>query len=295
MNLRELEIFRAIIRGGSITEAARLLGISQPAVSTALRHAEDQLGMQLFFRERGRIHPTPEALSLFPEVEILFEKFGAIQRYADDLRNAHSGLISVATTPTLSYTYVVEAVQQFQRRRPNVRLMLDVTHTHRIIELATSRQVDLGLIFTPSQHPGVRIEELGTTELVCIMRVDHPLAELSYVRPADIRKFPLITNSRNPLFHRVEQAFHRCGVELDFTIAVNHTVTSHLLVDGSEDAVALVDPWVNPDLFPGLIRKRFRPRIEIRPRIVTSQEHPPTRLAQLFMENLREVAAKFLA
>ena len=58
MNLRELEIFRAIMLGGSITEAANMLNVSQPAVSIALRHAEDKLGVALFLREKGRIHPT---------------------------------------------------------------------------------------------------------------------------------------------------------------------------------------------------------------------------------------------
>ena len=53
MKLREMEIFRAIMLGGSISEAARILNVSQPAVSTALRYMEDRLGMNLFRRGEG--------------------------------------------------------------------------------------------------------------------------------------------------------------------------------------------------------------------------------------------------
>ncbi len=289
MNFRELEIFRAIMRGGTITEAARMLRISQPAVSTALRHAEDQLGMKLFRREQGRIHPTAEAITLYPEVESLFEKLGAIQRFADDLRTAHSGLISIAATPTLTYAFLTDAMNRFRQRRPNVRFLIDVTHTQRIVDLAASRQIDLGLIFTPSQNPGLTIEDLGATELVCVIRKDHPLRDLPFIGPTDIGDFPLITNARNPFFHRIEQAFRRCRMELDITVAVNHTITSYLLVNAGV-GIALVDPWVHPTLFPGLIRKRFRPRVEIRPRIVFARAQPLSRLAALFVGDLRETA-----
>src|SRR3546814_11398912 len=93
MKLRELEIFYAIMRGGSVTEAGRRLGISQPAVSAALKHSEDQLGMQLFRREHGRLEPTPEAMDLYPEVEALFQKFHSIRRSAAGPRGIHSGLL----------------------------------------------------------------------------------------------------------------------------------------------------------------------------------------------------------
>jgi len=69
MNLRQLEVFNAIMRFGSVTGAARELGVSQPAVSKILRHAEDQLGMRLFERLNGRLQPTMEAKAIQAEME----------------------------------------------------------------------------------------------------------------------------------------------------------------------------------------------------------------------------------
>lgn len=292
MNLRELEIFRAIMRGGSITEAARILNVSQPAVSTALRHAEDQLGMKLFRREGGRIHPTAEAKNLYPQVEGLFEKMGAIQRYADDLREAHAGLVSVASTPTLSYALVTRAVTRLRNVRPKVRVLIEVARTRDIVDQAATRQIDVGLISTPTQNPGVLTEDLGRSELVCVMRATHPLVSRPFVTPNDVTGYPLITNTRHPLFHKLQRAFSSSGVDIEpsISIAANHNVTSCLLVEQS-DCVAIVDPWIDISFFKGIVRKRFRPRIDIRPRMITSRTHPLSRAARLFVDLLREEAA----
>ncbi|NBO76272.1 MAG: LysR family transcriptional regulator, partial [Betaproteobacteria bacterium] len=71
MRLRHLEVFHAVMRAGTVSGAARLLHISQPAVSKVLQHAEAQLGLALFERVHGKFHPTPEARRLFAEVDKL--------------------------------------------------------------------------------------------------------------------------------------------------------------------------------------------------------------------------------
>ena len=71
MNARQIEVFRTIMRLGTLTGAAQALNVSQPALSQLLLHAEDRLGYKLFRRLRGRLVPTPEALQLYPEAERL--------------------------------------------------------------------------------------------------------------------------------------------------------------------------------------------------------------------------------
>ncbi|MBC7077924.1 MAG: LysR family transcriptional regulator, partial [Synergistales bacterium] len=69
MNLRQIEIFRAVMITGSISGASKLLFVSQPAVSRLLSHTELRMGLKLFERVKGRLYSTPEARSLFKEVE----------------------------------------------------------------------------------------------------------------------------------------------------------------------------------------------------------------------------------
>jgi len=65
MRLRQIEVFHAIYTSGSMTNAARLLNVSQPSVSKVLAHAEQQLGYALFDRVKGKLVATPEADRLF--------------------------------------------------------------------------------------------------------------------------------------------------------------------------------------------------------------------------------------
>jgi hypothetical protein len=59
VNLRQMEAFRAIMREGTVTDAAKLLGLSQPSATELLKHTEAKLGFRLFDRFKGRLRPTP--------------------------------------------------------------------------------------------------------------------------------------------------------------------------------------------------------------------------------------------
>jgi DNA-binding transcriptional LysR family regulator len=69
VNLRHIEIFHAVMTTGNLTEAAQLLHTSQPTVSRELARFEKVLGLKLFERARGRLHPTVQGLRLFEEVQ----------------------------------------------------------------------------------------------------------------------------------------------------------------------------------------------------------------------------------
>src|SRR5690606_4101492 len=85
MRLRHIEIFQAILQTGSVTGAAGLLNVSQPAASKALQHAEAQLGFTLFRRVRGQLLPTPEARILEQSTARVFEELQRARRLAGGL------------------------------------------------------------------------------------------------------------------------------------------------------------------------------------------------------------------
>src|SRR5699024_1633699 len=85
MRLRYIELFHAILTTGSLTGAAKLLNISQPAASKALQHAEAQLGFDLFSRVRGRLQPTREALLLRHRIERIIHEVNDLGRLTKTL------------------------------------------------------------------------------------------------------------------------------------------------------------------------------------------------------------------
>jgi DNA-binding transcriptional LysR family regulator len=102
MNLRQLEVFHAIMSAGSVTGAARLLKISQPAVSAVLKHTEQQMKLKLFERVAGRLQPTPliDRMVALPQRfdELVFKRFRPQIRIRLRSRRhaAHKRCVSVA-------------------------------------------------------------------------------------------------------------------------------------------------------------------------------------------------------
>ena len=95
MNYRQVEVFKAIMDCGSITEAAAMLRISQPAVSKALKLLEGELGLRLFTRTTKGIAATEEARALYAEVERTYFGMQNLARFAANLRDRKQGRIVV--------------------------------------------------------------------------------------------------------------------------------------------------------------------------------------------------------
>src|SRR3546814_3752435 len=86
----------------SASRAARILGVSQPAVSTLLKRLEERLGIALFARERNRLEPTPEAVLLMEHVSHALESISKVRNAVDDIQHADAGMLTVAANPTSS-------------------------------------------------------------------------------------------------------------------------------------------------------------------------------------------------
>src|SRR5690349_12639602 len=86
MKIRQIEIFRSVMAGGSTIAAATALGLSQSAVSRQLTQLEEELGFELFERSKGRLLPRPEAFALMDEVGELTSLVARLKRYTEDLR-----------------------------------------------------------------------------------------------------------------------------------------------------------------------------------------------------------------
>src|SRR3546814_5490968 len=119
-----MEVFHAIMVTGSITGAARLLNVTQPAVSTVLKHCESQLKMKLFVRVAGRLQPTAEAEAVFPQAASIFGRLDAVSRLTQDLVGGRLGTLSIAAAFPIANGYLAKALARFVSRRPNLRATL---------------------------------------------------------------------------------------------------------------------------------------------------------------------------
>ncbi|SIT36123.1 Transcriptional regulator, LysR family [Paraburkholderia ribeironis] len=168
MRLRHIEVLLAIMRAGTISKAAELLCISQPAMSKALAQTERSLGFPLFKRAHGRLVPTREAEILFAESHKLQSDIDSLRSLARNLASQPQGYLRVGCLPSLGVSLIPEVVQQFHISRPEVSLRIQTRHTTELITALFTRDLDIGVAVEPPMRPGVTAIELGRTALVCV-------------------------------------------------------------------------------------------------------------------------------
>ncbi len=161
MRLRHIEIFQAILQTGSVTGAAKLLNITQPAATKALRHAEAQLGFSLFSRIRGQLHPTAEARLLEEATGKVFDDLREVRRLAGNLRSHGDRPLRIVTTPTLAQSLLPASIAQWRRRYPKTPCVLATHHTRELVESLLLHEADIGFSLQEPKHPALRSETLA--------------------------------------------------------------------------------------------------------------------------------------
>lgn len=293
MNLRQLEILRAVMRCGTTVDAARELGMSQPAVSNAVKHAESQLGFALFDRQSNRLLPTEEARVLLAEAEPLFSVHEAVLRTARDLRSRKRGRLRVVATAELSAALVSRALKRFLDRYPDVEVTLDTRLMGTVIEAVELGTCDVGLAIEPYGRPDLTLTPLTRLDMMCICPPDSPAARLDVVTPKDLageRLVGLHTTSR--LKAMIEDAFRRRGEAFQPNIEVRFfNICAALVAEGI--GVAIVDSLTARSPAAGsFVARPFEPAIKVTVSAITAKDRPQSRLVRAFLDALAAVLAE---
>jgi len=195
MNIREIEIFRAVMQEGSITRAANNLHISQPAASKYVAQLERRMGLALFRRDGNRLIPTPEGRALFVQVDRLFLGLSQVERFMKDISDMRRGHVSVACLPMLSLTVMPDVIAAFTRDKPDVSISLQTRSSLQIGESVASKQLDFGIGMHWPGHVGVTFEHLVDLELFCVLPPGDPLESRAEIQLEDLAGRDIISLS----------------------------------------------------------------------------------------------------
>lgn len=296
VNIRQLEIFCSVMRTRSVSEAARLLRVSQPAVSKALRLMREETGLVLFNRSGNRMIPSAEAEEIFAQARHIFSDIERIDDHVAELRNMQVGRLRIASLATLATTFIPDAVRRLREDRPQVEVDVMAFPSRQVIELIATNEADAGVFHEPTTDPRVRTQEICETELVCVLPEGHRLAGQAFVETADLVGEPLITFDRETsVGGTMEEVFRSSLRPLAPAFVVNQTVIAFSLVSAGA-GVALVDPFpMFGQAFPTVVARPFRPTIPLRLRIGFPAERPISRLAGEFAQLLRQSSEALVA
>lgn len=295
-NLRHLEIFRAVQRTGSVTEAAKLFGVSQPAASRMLREAENAFGTRLFERRGGRLIARVEAQPFADAIERVFFEMERVRLLADELQRPVAPRMRIGAIPAAVITLLPPAVAALHRTYPTLKVDTYALPTQQIVEQVAVGMLDLGLVYSPKDHAGVAAIELADSELVCAMRPDHALARMKVVTPKELERHGFISfHLDEPISLAIREGFRAAGTRCNPLVQVNQSSAACALAEAGA-GVAIVTPFaLAGGRFPELITRPFRPRITLKAQILHAQHAAPSAVAQALIQLLRETVEKRLA
>lgn len=245
--LRQLEIFVAIARSGSVSKAAELVALSQSAASTALAELERQFDCQLFDRHGKLLVLNALGKSLLPAAASLLTQAEEIEKLLEG--KAALGDLKLGATLTVGNYLAVLIVSEFMQRHTECHIDLQVKNTQSILQQLAGYELDLGLIEGSCHHPELIAEPWMDDELAVFCAPDHPLANNPNPSIEDLVAATWIlreqgSGTRETFDHamRHHSASLKVRLELEHTEAIKRAVESGLGI-GCISRLALRDAF----------------------------------------------------
>ena len=292
MRLRHIEVFHAIMQVGTISGAAKLLHVTQPAVTKVLRHCEMQLGVALFLRVKGRLQPTPEARRLLVEVDKIHRDLLAVRRVASSLKDKLAETVRVLSTPTLAVSVLPAALSAWREKFPEVRCGLSTHHTREIVNALLLGECDFALSLQNPHHPSIGAEVLARGPLTAIApRGTWPLAATgSDLHVTELPGTIIGLPDDDPLGTQLLEACLEAGHPVhSVTVVQTYQIARTLVESGA--GVAVIDPFTAASAHPQKVQQRpLLPRADVQLYLLTADAAPLSHAARRLVQCVREIA-----
>jgi len=293
---RQVEVFRAVMNTGNVTQAALALHSSQPTVSRELARLEQVLQLNLFDRVRGRLRPTAQALALLEEVQRSYLGLDRIAAAAKSLREFTQGRLAIACLPALAHGLLPRATQLFAAAHPQVGISITPQESPLLEEWLTEQRFDLGLcerIYAPA---ATALTPLLQADEVCVLPDGHPLLAKRVLKPKDFAGLPFVSFApADPYRLLVDQMFEQQGVRRHLALETASAASVCALVRQGL-GVAIVNPLTAMELAgAGLQVRPLSVSIPFAVTLVVPQLRPASPLREAFVKCLKQVASTLQA
>lgn len=194
-DVRTLDYFLTAVARGSLRAAAQDLGVTQPALTKAIRRLEDSLGAPLFDRKARGVTPTVYGTAVLRHAKDVKAALGAAREEVDALRSGSVGLVKLGAGPSWQEMVLPEAVAELRTSHPGVRVHIIGGGDDQLKEQLKSGGLDFVLAAvpeTPRLDPALAWQPLMSDQYCIIADVSHPLRQKADVRPEDLLSYPWI-------------------------------------------------------------------------------------------------------
>ena len=289
ITFRQIDAFRTVMQAGTVTEAARMLDVSQPAVSRLILDLEDQVGFKLFRRAGRSLVPTVEARLLVDEVRRAIAGLERIKEAAEAIRTFRHARFGIITGPTFSTMIVPGLMGRFAQRCPEAAITLEVQAFDDAVEWMVTQDFEFGIIPGNIETPLLRSLPLLDRAAMCIVPEGHPLAARDILHPQDMEGQSFVSYRSGSRFRfMVDEVFKEAGVErrLQYEARTTDSIC-RLVAEGL--GIAIIGTIEAPlHSLRGCALVSFAPELPFSAKLIWSDQRPLPAVAQEFLAMITE-------
>lgn len=293
MEIRLLQYFLAVAREENITRAAESLHLTQPTLSRQLTQLEEELGVELFVREKRRIGLTAQGVLFRRRAQEILDLVEKTEKEVAEKEEVVAGNIAIGCGELEAVQILLDVLTAFKQRYPQITFSLiagDADQTDMRMEMGL---LDIAIFLEPVDLGKYDYIRLGQTENWCIvMKPDDELAQKTAIGPEDLKDKPLIVPLREKANREVRSWLGKCFTEenvvvksslsTNATIAVYRGLGYLFCVEGSK-------PYLDPAF---LCMKKLQPKLTATTVLAWKQHQPFSTTVTKFLSFAQEYLAK---
>jgi LysR family hydrogen peroxide-inducible transcriptional activator len=177
MEIHQLEYLTAVAEEGSISRAARRVGVAQPSLSQQVKKLEDELGHRLLDRLPKGVVPTEAGRQLLEHARRVLAEIADARRRIGDTPGLVTGSLAVGAIPTMAPFLLPDVLRRFARRHPNVRLTVVEDVTDRLLGALERGEIDVAVLSAAHAPATVHVDRIAREPLRLLLPAKHPLGQ----------------------------------------------------------------------------------------------------------------------
>jgi DNA-binding transcriptional LysR family regulator len=232
MDISTLEAFVAVARHQSFSKASEKLHLTQPAVSKRVSGLERELGAELFNRIARQISLTEAGRQLLPKAQELINQARDMQRYASNLNDDISGVLSVAISHHIGLHRMPPILKEFNQSYPNAILDIRFEDSEQAFHAVEKGDIEFAVITLPSVLPDNLLAEVAwVDELHVVAAQDHPIHRSPQLRLAELADYrAVLPGPETETYKIMQRRFLAKNLDMRVQMTTNNLETLKMLV-----------------------------------------------------------------
>ncbi|AZC00141.1 LysR family transcriptional regulator [Acinetobacter pittii] len=263
MTFTQLEIFALIAELKSFTATAEKLGISQSAVSHALKSLEQQWGINLISRTQSDIELTTTGQQLLTHVKELLSISDTLEKEVAAIHGLNEGTLRIGSFGASSSIYLLpEILESFRQRYPKIEIYIDEGEDKEVAQWLLERRIEVGFLIMPDE----RFDTFPLIEdrFVALIPSGYPLAQQLYIDPAQLENCPFIMTMAGSRY-QVELILKNFNVKPDIKFYVSQILSIVSMVHNQLGVSIVSDMVLTKELlslYPSVVKRPFKPNLK---------------------------------